>query len=143
MLVGWVGQVGQVGQVRQVGSVPGFLRSGPLGNGTLDAALLDNLEGDALAVPGRGGAQEIADGIDGMAMLSNDLANIGLAELKAKSDFFWRLEPGQHHLIGKLDQLPDDVFEKLFHAHVLGQRDNMAQAARAEGLRIRGASLAR
>jgi len=67
-------------------------------------------------MPRRRRAQQIADGVDGVPMLADHLADIALPELKAKGDLLWSFQPGQDHLIGKLDQLTDDIFEKLFHA---------------------------
>ena len=108
---------------------------------SLHPALLDNLEGHPLAMPRCRGTQEIADGVDGMPVLANHLADVALTQLKAEGDLFGCLHLGQHHLLRKFNQLPYDIFEKLFHAYVLGLRIKLAQAARAEGVRFPGINM--
>ena len=50
-----------------------------------------------------------------LAVAANDPAHIGLTKLHPKDRRLsgWNLR--EHHFIGKLDELPNDEFEELFH----------------------------
>lgn len=63
---------------------------------------------------GRAGQQR-TDRLDRLPVATNDSAHVGLAQLDPEN----RRLPGwnfrEHHFVRKLDELPDDELEKLFH----------------------------
>ena len=64
----------------------------------------------------RGGAgQQRSNGLNRLAVASDDSAHVGLAQLHPEH----RRLPGrnlrEHHFIGKLDQLANDELEELLH----------------------------
>src|SRR5712692_6115632 len=77
--------------------------------------LFDDLEGGALAVTRRRAVQHSANGMNGLAVATDDAADVALAKL----DFEDRHPPAQdfrqHHVVGKFDQLANDELEKFFH----------------------------
>ena len=81
--------------------------------------LLDDFERGALAVTGGGTGKQRADGLDRLAVTTDYPANIGLPKLQLEHGGFPVGDLMQHHLVGKLDELTDNEFEKLFHAVLL------------------------
>src|SRR5713101_5735096 len=77
--------------------------------------LLDDLEGGPLAVTRHGAIQHRANGMNRLPVATDDAADVALAQLHFKDRHLAGWNFGQHHVVGKFDQLPNDEFEKLFH----------------------------
>ena len=63
---------------------------------------------------GRAGQQR-ADRLDRLPVATNDAAHVGLAQLHSENCGFPGWNFREHHFVRKLDELPDDELEKLFH----------------------------
>lgn len=85
--------------------------------------LFHNLKNSALSMTAGGGGKEIPDRLDGVAMLADHLADVAFAQLKIENDFTRRIHPGQHHLIGIIDELSNDVFEEFLHGKIIRRND--------------------
>src|SRR6266849_4180523 len=77
--------------------------------------LLDDLEGGPLTVTRRGTIQHRANGMNRLPVPTDDAADIALTQLHFENGHLAARNFGQHHVVGKFDQLPNDEFEKLFH----------------------------
>ena len=66
-------------------------------------------------MPGSGAGEQGTNRLNGLAVAADDPTYITLAELEPEYGCFAARYFRQHHLIGKLDKLPDYEFEKLFH----------------------------
>ena len=59
--------------------------------------------------------KERPDRLYGLAVAADDSAHVCLTQLHSEDRYLSRRNLGEHHLIGKLDELTDDEFEKLLH----------------------------
>ena len=77
---------------------------------------LHDFQRRSLAMAGSGTIQERADGMNRLAIATNDAADVSLTQLHPENGHFATWNLGQHHVVRKLDQLTNDELEKLFHA---------------------------
>src|ERR1700682_577825 len=77
--------------------------------------LLDDFERGAQTVARGGTGEESANGVNGLPVAPNDSANVALAKLDLKDRHFAARDFGEHHVVGKLDQLANDELEELLH----------------------------
>ena len=63
---------------------------------------------------GRAGQQR-ANRLDRLSVAPDDSTNVGLAQLDPEDRRLTGWNFRKHHFVGKLDELPDDELEKLFH----------------------------
>ena len=84
--------------------------------------LLDDLERRSLAVARSGTGKQRADRLNGLAVATDDPANIALPHLESKNG---NLSPGyfgEHDLVGKLNELTNDELEELLHKVTISRR---------------------
>src|SRR5438093_1337531 len=85
----------------------------------------------------RGGIEQIPDRRDRLSVFPDDLPDVALAHLKAEDRFPRRLLLQDDNLVGKLDEMPEDILKKTFHpAFLISRREN----GKAESARTLGAS---
>jgi hypothetical protein len=89
--------------------------------------LLDDLESGALTVTRRGAVQDRADGMNRLAVATDDAANVALAKLDFEHGHFAAGNFREHHVVGKFDQLTNDELEKFFHNEKLNHEPAAAQ----------------
>src|SRR5204863_2325907 len=77
--------------------------------------LLDDLERGALAVARRGTVKHRANGVNRLAVATNDSADIALAQLHFKDRHFTVRNFGQHHVVRKFHELSNDELEEFLH----------------------------
>ena len=77
--------------------------------------LLIDLQHRPLPVARSRRTQQVADGVDGLAVFADYPADVALPELEFENDLPGVFKPRQYHLIGELDKLADDKLEKFFH----------------------------
>ena len=77
--------------------------------------LLHNLERGALAVTRSRAGEKSANRLNGLAVSSDDAADIALSELNSKDRHaaVWNLR--EHHFVRIIDELANDELEELFH----------------------------
>ena len=78
--------------------------------------LFDDFERRALAVTRCGAIQQRANRVNGLTVSPDNAANISLPKLDFENCCLTR-NFGQHHVVRKFDELPNDELEKFFHAN--------------------------
>src|ERR1700736_5014345 len=81
----------------------------------LQKKLLDDFERGALAVTRRGTVQHGADRVNGLAVATDDAADVALAELHFKNRHLAARDFRQHHVVRKFHELPNDELEEFLH----------------------------
>ena len=74
-----------------------------------------DLKDRTLTVTRSGCGEEVPDGIDRLAVLANDPADVALPELQLEDNFSGGLDFRQHHLVRKINKLAYDKLQKFFH----------------------------
>jgi hypothetical protein len=77
--------------------------------------LLDDLERRPLAVARSGTGKQRADRLNGLAVSTDDPADIALPHLQFENGHLSARDLREHDLVGKLYELTNDELEKLFH----------------------------
>ena len=77
--------------------------------------LLYDFESRALAVARSRAVQHRADRVNGLAVASNNAADVALAQLHFEDRHFSARNFREHHVVRKFHELPNDELEKFFH----------------------------
>jgi hypothetical protein len=78
--------------------------------------LFHDLEDSPLAVTRCRACEQCANGMDSLAGSANHTADIAAPKLQLEDSCSAAWNFGQHHIVRKLNQLPDDELEKFSHA---------------------------
>src|SRR5690242_4746199 len=70
--------------------------------------LFDNLQRGTLAVAGSGAVQQRTNCVNGLAVATDDAADVALAELDFENSRLTARDFREHHIVGKFDQLAND-----------------------------------
>ena len=88
--------------------------------------LLDDLERRAMSVPRRGAGEQSADRLNRLPVATDDPADVALPHHEPKHRRVRLRAFRDDHFVGKLDQITDDEFEKLFHALSVAARARLS-----------------
>ncbi len=100
----------------------------------LPPLFLYDLQHRPLPVARRGGAEQIANGDDGLSVLADHFPDITLAELELEDGFLRALELREDHVIGEIDELAQHEIKKFLH----GQRVVRGSARGVNGMQAGG-----
>lgn len=78
--------------------------------------LFNNFESRALTMTRSRAVQHCANGVNRLAVATNDSANVCLAQLHFEDSHFAARDLRENHVVREFDKFANDEFEKFFHA---------------------------
>ncbi|MGB8167539.1 MAG: hypothetical protein WCF18_08605 [Chthoniobacteraceae bacterium] len=76
---------------------------------------LDDFEDRFFPMPRGSRCEQIPNGDDCVTVLADHFPHIALPQAKQKQSLLRCVDFGQNHLIGVIDEIPDDEIEKFLH----------------------------
>ena len=80
--------------------------------------LFHDLEGCLLSVAASRTGEQSSNGVNSLAVATDDSSDIALPHLKLEDGHAATGDFRKHNLVRKLDELPDDELEELFHINL-------------------------